>query len=128
MTFFFSKNVFKCRNCIPATPKHTKRERKLNHAIFEFVARFRFCISSSLRRQNSSYYNHKSRFKNITRFKEKRLDIGVFRKTRKHKKEKLSLPVSEIKHLFMNRVNGFNQLLYLKFHDLGINEYNTEEA
>lgn len=48
MSFFFSKKVFRCHSCNPATDKQTKSESKLNHAIFVFVLLFRSCISSSL--------------------------------------------------------------------------------
>lgn len=48
MSFFFSKKVFKCHICKPATDKQTKSERKLNQAILELVLRFSSCISSSL--------------------------------------------------------------------------------
>ncbi|MFS8028992.1 hypothetical protein Hanom_Chr16g01517091 [Helianthus anomalus] len=48
MSFFFSKKDFKCQICIPATDKHMKSERKLNHAILEFVTLLSSCISRSL--------------------------------------------------------------------------------
>lgn len=48
MIFFFSKKVFRCHSCSPATDKQTASERILIHAILEFVDLFSSCISSSL--------------------------------------------------------------------------------
>ena len=48
MSFFFSKKDFKCQNWKPATDKQTPSDKKLNHAIFEFVDLFSSCISSPL--------------------------------------------------------------------------------
>lgn len=48
MSFFFSKKVFRCHSCSPATDKQTKSESKLSQNILLLVALFSSCISSSL--------------------------------------------------------------------------------
>jgi len=47
--FFFSKKVFKCRSCNPATDMQTKSERKHSHNILVLVSQLCSSISSSLK-------------------------------------------------------------------------------
>ena len=58
MSFFFSKKVFKCQNCNPATDKQRKSERKDNQNILEVVAWFSSCISSSLEKSYTELKAH----------------------------------------------------------------------
>ena len=51
MSFFLSKNIFKCQICITTTTKQTMSEKKLNVAIFELVDLIRTCIDSSLQKK-----------------------------------------------------------------------------